>query len=280
MGGRSTLGTRSAIRVRVSAGHERRDPFSAEYGRVTEGRAWSMRPVTAVASWRSAIECFRICSRGCSSWRRRWLLISRSPRKRRRFGSSRPKCTSRGRFEQQASSRLRPSDCWRICDPTCTSSRSATVLSRIRATRPDRCASRTTSAVLSRENGRPSVAGSSHASALIWTTSSGGENPGPPRAWTFRKAGQALLEEPLAPQTDDIASDGERRGDLVIGRPRPTGSYVPEPLENMATYTGARDSPRWLARVATGRCGTGCGAALDSSSSGVRINRADQNGQA
>ncbi len=92
-----------------------------------------------------------------------------------------------------------------------------TVLSLIRATMPDRCASRTISAVLSRESGRPRVAGSSHASALIWTTSSGGKSPGPTRAWAFLKAGHALLEESLAPETDDITSDGEGRCDLLIG---------------------------------------------------------------
>src|SRR6266566_2130360 len=92
-----------------------------------------------------------------------------------------------------------------------------TVLSLMRATMPDRCASRTISAVLSRESGRPSVAGSSHASALILTTSSGGKSPGPTRAWAFLQARHAFLEESLAPQTDDIASDGERRRDLVIG---------------------------------------------------------------
>src|SRR5260370_8997901 len=92
-----------------------------------------------------------------------------------------------------------------------------TVLSLIRATMPDRCASRTISAVLSRESGRPRVTGSSHASALICTTSSGGKSPGPTRAWAFLKAGHALLEESLAPQTDDIPSDGEGPCDLTIG---------------------------------------------------------------
>src|ERR1700674_2062981 len=92
-----------------------------------------------------------------------------------------------------------------------------TVLSLIRATMPDRCASRTISAVLSRESGRPRIAGSSHASALIWTTSCGGKSPGPTRAWAFLKTGHALLEESLAPETDDITSDGEGGCDLIIG---------------------------------------------------------------
>ena len=45
-----------------------------------------------------------------------------------------------------------------------------TVLSLMVATMPQRCASRTMSAVLKRESGRPRVAGNSHARALIWTT--------------------------------------------------------------------------------------------------------------
>ncbi len=48
----------------------------------------------------------------------------------------------------------------------------------------------------------------------------------------------------------------------------------------MATYTGALDSPKPLARAATGRCGTGCDAAFPSSSWDVRINRAGRNDQA
>src|SRR6266545_5939298 len=94
-----------------------------------------------------------------------------------------------------------------------------TVLSLMRATMPDRCASRTISAVLSRESGRPSVAGSSHASALIWTTSSGGKSPGPTRARALLQAGHALLEEPLAPLADDFPPRREGGGDLVVGEP-------------------------------------------------------------
>src|SRR5258708_16022263 len=97
-----------------------------------------------------------------------------------------------------------------------------TVLSLIRATMPDRCASRTISAVLSRESGRPRVAGSSHASAFILTARSWGKIPAPTRAWAFLKAGHALLEESLAPETDDITSDGEGRSGVLIGAtPRP-----------------------------------------------------------
>src|SRR3990172_858458 len=92
-----------------------------------------------------------------------------------------------------------------------------TVLSLTVATMPWRWACRTMSAVLRRERGTPRVAGNSHARALTWTTTSGGKSPGATRAGALLQAGQAFMEEELAPETDDIAADGEGRGDLVIG---------------------------------------------------------------
>src|SRR5712692_7367029 len=92
-----------------------------------------------------------------------------------------------------------------------------TVLSLIVATMPQRCASRTMSAVLSRERGKPSVAGSSQAMAFICTMSSGGKNRGSARAWSLLQTAHALVEEPLAPQAHHVAADGESRCDLIIG---------------------------------------------------------------
>ena len=91
-----------------------------------------------------------------------------------------------------------------------------TVLSLIVATIPARRTSRAISAVLRRESGTPSVAGNSHARALTWTTTSGGESSGTARAGTLVEAGQAFIEEPLAPQANDVASDREGGGNLVI----------------------------------------------------------------
>lgn len=45
-----------------------------------------------------------------------------------------------------------------------------------------------------------------------------GESPGPARARTFFEAGQTLLEEPFAPQADDLAAGVETSGDLVVGQ--------------------------------------------------------------
>jgi hypothetical protein len=84
------------------------------------------------------------------------------------------------------------------------------------ATIPARCTSRATSAVLRRDSGTPRVAGSSHARALTWTTTSGGKNSGATRAGPLVEAGQAFVEEALAPTTDDVATDGEGGGNVII----------------------------------------------------------------
>src|SRR3989442_550286 len=94
-----------------------------------------------------------------------------------------------------------------------------TVLSLMVATMPARCAWRTRSPMLRCESGKPSVAGSSHARALIWTTTSGGENPGAARAWALLQAVQAFVEEAFAPETDHVTSDRERGSDRVVGPP-------------------------------------------------------------
>src|SRR3972149_7345628 len=94
-----------------------------------------------------------------------------------------------------------------------------TVLWLTVATIPLRWTSRTMAAVLRRESGTPSVVGNSHASALTWTTISGGKSPGTARAGTLVEAGQALIKEAFPPQADDIAPKGESVRDLVIRAP-------------------------------------------------------------
>jgi hypothetical protein len=85
------------------------------------------------------------------------------------------------------------------------------------ATTPERCASRTISAVLRGDSGKPSVAGSSQAMAFTCTMSSGGKNRGSSRARSLLQTSDALVEEPLAPQAHHVAADGERCSDLIIG---------------------------------------------------------------
>jgi hypothetical protein len=53
--------------------------------------------------------------------------------------------------------------------------------------------------------------------ALTCTTSSGGKNPGPARAFEIFQPGQSLFEEPFSPAADDFTSGAEPVGDLIIG---------------------------------------------------------------
>src|SRR5207244_4694651 len=110
-----------------------------------------------------------------------------------------------------------------------------TVLSLMVATMPERCASRTRSPMLSRDSGTPSVAGSSHARALIWTTTSGGKKPGAARAGALLQAVQAFVEEPFSPQTDHVASHRQRGRDGVVG----------PPVGGQQDHLGPEDSKIW-----------------------------------
>ena len=91
-----------------------------------------------------------------------------------------------------------------------------TVLSLMRATKPERRACRATSATLSLDKGKPNVAGNSQARALISTVSSGGKDPRASRARSLLEARQSFLEEALAPLADHLAPRGQARSDLVV----------------------------------------------------------------
>src|SRR5450631_2523468 len=91
-----------------------------------------------------------------------------------------------------------------------------TVLSLMVATNPNCRACCATSATLRRESGKPSVAGSSHASALTCTTTSGGKSPWSARASLIFQARQAVFEKALAPQAHDFASRMQARSNLVV----------------------------------------------------------------
>jgi hypothetical protein len=75
------------------------------------------------------------------------------------------------------------------------------------------------------------VAGNSHASALIGTTSSGGKNPGTTRAGALVQSRQSLFEEALSPHTDDFATSVKARGNLIIG----------EAISSQKYHSGAHD---------------------------------------
>src|ERR1019366_5097113 len=116
------------------------------------------------------------------------------------------KCGSRGKIQQRCCQGRIASSC----------SQRQTVLSLMRATRPERGACRATSATLSRQSGKPKVAGISYASALISTVSSGGKSPRASRAGSLFEARQSILEETLAPLADHLAPRVQARGDLVV----------------------------------------------------------------
>jgi len=70
--------------------------------------------------------------------------------------------------------------------------------------------------MLKREIGRPSLRGSSHASALTATITLGGKERGPPSAGALLEACHAFFEEALAPLGDDLARSIQARRNLVI----------------------------------------------------------------
>ena len=92
-----------------------------------------------------------------------------------------------------------------------------TVLPDKLATRPLWQAQRASSPLLQRDRGQCCVAGSSQASALISTTTCGGQSPRPPGARTLLETFHTLLEETFAPQADDLASGLETAGDFEVG---------------------------------------------------------------
>src|SRR5271169_558428 len=108
----------------------------------------------------------------------------------------------------------------RCCHGRIASARSQrqTVLSLMVATNPDSRTCCATSATLKRESGRSSVAGSSHASALTCTTTSGGKSPGSARASLILQSGQALFEKAFAPQAHDFAARMQARSNLVVAQ--------------------------------------------------------------
>src|SRR5207302_4661353 len=139
------------------------------------------------------------------------LALSLRPFQRRWYKSKmRPaltaNCGSRGKIQQ------------RCCHGRIASALSQrhTVLSLMLATNPNCRACCATSATLKRDSGAPSVAGSSHASALTWTTTTGGKSPGPAWARLIFQPGQALLVEALAPQAHNFAPRVQGRRNLVV----------------------------------------------------------------
>src|SRR5262245_19284620 len=117
-------------------------------------------------------------------------------------------CGSRGKIQQRCRHGRMASSC----------SQRHTVLLLMRATSP-RCSTwRLTSPTLSRDSGTPSTEGSSHASALTSTVSSGGKGPGASWAGHFFESRQSSPEEALAALADHLTARVQSSGDLVIAQ--------------------------------------------------------------
>src|SRR5829696_5301033 len=92
------------------------------------------------------------------------------------------------------------------------------VVSEIEATMPCSMAVRARSGACQRASGTPLLAGSSHARALIATTTSGGESRGPPGPWLLLETGRALLAEAFAPLGNDLSGGVQTTGDLIVAQ--------------------------------------------------------------
>jgi len=87
------------------------------------------------------------------------------------------------------------------------------VVPLIVATTPRVTTSRCNSRNDHRASGTPAARGLSQARRLTSTTTLGGKAGCAPASWLFVQAGEALIEEPLPPFTDDLPlqTGGERR---------------------------------------------------------------------
>src|SRR5260221_14287740 len=101
---------------------------------------------------------------------------------------------------------------------SCASQRQ-TVVSPMEATRPRRTTSPWMSDKLKRENGRPALAGSSHARALTAMTTLGGKADRTSSSRLLLQAEEPLLMEALSPLADDLPRRIETRRDLVVTEP-------------------------------------------------------------
>ena len=98
------------------------------------------------------------------------------------------------------------------------------VVSEIEATIPCSMAAGARSGVPA-ASGTPLAAGSSHASALIATTTSG-ERPGPPGSWSLLEPDQALLVKPLALLGDDLTGVPSRAAISSLAIPSAASSRI------------------------------------------------------
>jgi hypothetical protein len=85
------------------------------------------------------------------------------------------------------------------------------------ATSPRASTSRRNSENDQRASGTPASIGRSQAMRFTSTTTSGGKAGRPPASWFFVEAGQAVLEEALAPLADDLSRGIQAGRDGLVG---------------------------------------------------------------
>lgn len=93
------------------------------------------------------------------------------------------------------------------------------VVPEMSATIPRLTTSAAMSGTCSRDSGTPSREGSSQASALTATTTSGGKAGGPATPGALLQPGDAVLEEALTPLGDDLAAGVQAGGDWSLSSP-------------------------------------------------------------
>src|SRR6266852_2549113 len=91
------------------------------------------------------------------------------------------------------------------------------VLPLMEATKPLWQTCRTRSSVLQRDSGRPNLAGSSQAKALIGQTRPGGKSPGATPTSMLFETGKTVGKEAFAPRGDDLTAGVQSLGNLVVG---------------------------------------------------------------
>jgi hypothetical protein len=97
------------------------------------------------------------------------------------------------------------------------------------ATIPSAMAARASSGQCQRERGTPVLTGSSQASALMAMMTSGGKDRRATSAGLVLEAGEALLEEALAPLGDHLPRRVEPGGDGVVAQPFGGVQHDPRP---------------------------------------------------
>src|SRR5579863_4567863 len=167
------------------------------------------RPAAGARVWwqrtRAWIEVFSSAEITKSRLPNRFPSHSRAYRSRTRPALV-AKLGSRGKIQER----------WRQGRMASSDSQRQMVVPEMSATMPRAATSVAMSGMCRRDSGTPSRDGNSQARALTATTTSGGKDRGSTAPGALLQAGQALLEEALAPLRHDLAAGVQPQRDLVV----------------------------------------------------------------